>query len=450
MEKIKIGVFGAGRGLPLCQGVLLYPEAELVAVCDAYEPLLDRLRVEAEKASLNVTYYTNFDEFIQHDMDAVILANYATEHAPYAIRCLKAGKHVLSELMACETMAQAVELVEAVEQSGKVYAYAENCCYMKPAFEMWRKMKKGELGEMKYGEGEYIHNGASGTPWLTHGDKNHWRNRSYATFYASHSLGPLLMMSGHRPVRVVGFETPGHTRTYIPGGSPRGGQAGIEMVVLDNNVVLKSVHGGLKREPAGNNWTVYCDEGYMASSFMDEEPMFYQYKDFEGMQALGSWERYLPDMNVRPELAEQITTHGGADFYATHFFIQKILGNPEGEWSIDIYNALDMTFCGLLAHRSVLNGNQPVQIPNFRNPEEREAYRNDHACCTPEVAGDQVLPRSSIPHPEIPDSVYDNIRKLFEDGKNGNGIPNDDVPICENKMKSDFYKLVGHEAKKDK
>ena len=50
-------------------------------------------------------------------MDAVVLANYATEHATYAIRCLNAGKHVLSEVLPSETMAQAVELIETVEKT---------------------------------------------------------------------------------------------------------------------------------------------------------------------------------------------------------------------------------------------------------------------------------------------------------------------------------------------
>ncbi len=34
-------------------------------------------------------------------MDAVVLANYAHEHAPFAIRCLNEGKHVLSEVLPC-------------------------------------------------------------------------------------------------------------------------------------------------------------------------------------------------------------------------------------------------------------------------------------------------------------------------------------------------------------
>ena len=71
-------------------------------------------------------YYTDFNEFIKHDMDAVLLANYATEHAPFAIAAMKAGKHVLSEVLPALNMAQAVELIECVEETGMKYCYLEN------------------------------------------------------------------------------------------------------------------------------------------------------------------------------------------------------------------------------------------------------------------------------------------------------------------------------------
>ena len=48
-------------------------------------------------------------------MDAVVLANYANEHAPFAIRCMEEGKHVFSEVLPVQTMKEAVELIEAVE-----------------------------------------------------------------------------------------------------------------------------------------------------------------------------------------------------------------------------------------------------------------------------------------------------------------------------------------------
>lgn len=60
--------------------------------------------------------------------------------------------------------------------------------------------------------------------------------------------------------------------------------------------------------------------------------------------------------------------------------------------------AVDMDICGILAWKSALGGNQPVDVPNLRSPEKRDAYRNDHACTTSEVAGDQLLLRTSYPN----------------------------------------------------
>lgn len=77
-------------------------------------------------------------------MDAVVLANYANEHAALRYPAPAFGPAMLlSEVLPCETMAQAVELIEAVEESGCVYAYAENYCYMAHTFEMWRVIGTG-------------------------------------------------------------------------------------------------------------------------------------------------------------------------------------------------------------------------------------------------------------------------------------------------------------------
>ena len=136
MNKLKIGVFGITRGVAYAIGTKHYKEVELVAICDRLED-----QVEKAKLKLNdpkITYYANFDDFINHDMDIVVLANYATEHAPYAIRCLEKGINVISELLPFQNMKEAVALVEAVEKSGKIYSYAENCCYMPAPMEMKR------------------------------------------------------------------------------------------------------------------------------------------------------------------------------------------------------------------------------------------------------------------------------------------------------------------------
>ena len=115
MQKPRIGVFGAFRGLSMIDMFLIYPGAELVAVCDRHLPSLEKVREHAKKHNTEVALYENFDDFIEHDMDAVVLANCANEHAPLAIPGLDKGLHVLSECLPCETPAQAVALVETLK-----------------------------------------------------------------------------------------------------------------------------------------------------------------------------------------------------------------------------------------------------------------------------------------------------------------------------------------------
>ena len=241
-----------------------------------------------------------------------------------------------------------------------------------------------------------------------------------ANFYCTHSLGPLMAITGLRPVQVVGYETL-PMQSLIDLGYTAG--AGIEMVTMENGAIFKSIHGGLKRQPDSVNYELYCEKGMMESGRIpDDNKVFNLYLEGEE-HCKGTWEKYDPDSPIAAELRNEIgiNTHGGSDFYATHCFVQKILGRPDGEWCIDVYAAVDMGICGLLAHRSVLGGNQPIQVPNLRDPAQRDEWRNDHACTTPAVAGDQLLPQSihRIGCDPLPDELFDRVKQLWLEGKNG-------------------------------
>ena len=114
MREIKVGVFGVNRGYVFSRHAQV-TGLKLVAVCDSYEKKLKEVCND-----LKVTGYTDFDKFLEHDMDAVILSNYFHEKTPYAIKCLSAGKHVMAETIPCFTMAECVALVREVEKSGKI------------------------------------------------------------------------------------------------------------------------------------------------------------------------------------------------------------------------------------------------------------------------------------------------------------------------------------------
>lgn len=427
-RKLKIGVFGGGRGITMAKMIVQNEKdtAELVAVCDQYQPMLDRVKKAAEEAGTQIACYTDFDSFLQHDMDAVVLANYANEHAQYAIRCMKAGKHVMSEVMPCETLAQAIELIETVEQTGMVYTYAENYCYMNHSFEMWRRYRAGEIGEILYGEGEYLHDCAIDWPRLSYGERDHWRSLAYPSFYCTHSLGPILYATGLRPVKVVGFETP-HNPINEKVGISRG--SAVEMVTLENGAVVKSLHGWFKREPNNPdyghvpNYVIYGQKGTMESGRLEGQKRLNVYKEESGRIGHGSWENYDPEFFVEADRQAGLSGqsyHGGSDFYPTHLFIEKILGRPNGDLAIDVYQAVDMGICGILAWRSVLNGGIPVEIPNLRDPGQRDAFRNDNACTNPAVAGDQRIPVTTHPI-DFPESVFDEMKVLWKESKDING-----------------------------
>ena len=409
MKKLRIGVFGAGRGCTMINILLKHPDAEVVAICDKYRPLLEKAGRTAEENGVKVALFEDFEEFFRYDMDAVVLANYACEHAPYAIRLLRSGRHVLSECLTCASMAQAVQLIEAVEETGKVYAYAENYCYQDITFDMWRSCERGDIGKIMYAQGEYVHDCSSEWVPLTQGDPRHWRNNSYSTFYCTHGIGPVLTMTGLRPVKVSGFE--GNIAPYMFDIGARDSTIGMEIITLENGSIVRCINGNLRHHNAAginSSYIVYGENGMLESSRYKGNTI-YKYTVSEGCS------EYTPEKQIEADLAKKFNTHGGADFYPTHFFIEKILGRPDGKWAIDVYQAVDMGICGILAFRSILNGNKPFKVPNLRSKEERDAWRNDNACTNPDVAGDQVLPCSSYPLRKIsPEQAAANRAKWLE------------------------------------
>ena len=155
MKQIRIGIFGLRRGSSFIDHILAN-NGDIVAICDKDQ---DRLQEIKERLGGTPEVYTDFDAFLEHPMDAVFLANYFHEHAPYAIRCLEKDIHVLTECTSNSTMAEGVALVRAAEKSKAIFMLAENYPYMLFNQEMKRVYDGGTLGKCLYAEGEYNHAG---------------------------------------------------------------------------------------------------------------------------------------------------------------------------------------------------------------------------------------------------------------------------------------------------
>ena len=225
-----------------------------------------------------------------------------------------------------KTMKEAVELIEAIEETGKIYAYGENYCYMAGPYEMRKLYREGKIGEIEYAECEYIHNCEPIWPSIAYGDPDHWRNNSYATFYCTHSLGPIIHMTGLRPVSVVGFEGGMNQRNLRVGS--KSGQFGIEMVTLENGGMVKSIHGDLYKNSIwysmyGSKGRMECGredamDGHIAKIYVNKD-------EYDGGYETGSLNAYFPKHAPDDDVAG--SGHGGSDFFSMYYFVKRILGD---------------------------------------------------------------------------------------------------------------------------
>ncbi len=387
MKTIKVGVFGLGRGYAHLDSIL-QNNGEVVAVCDQSEEKLARTR---EKLG-EVACYTDFDRFLSHPgLEAVLLCNFFHEHAPYAIRALERGIHVLSECTSNATMADGVALVRAAEKSGAIYMLDENYPHMKFNREMRRIFRGGTLGALLYAEGEYNHpldpsDEVSIRRWRPF--EKHWRNYTPRTYYITHSLAPLIFITGALPVRVsaapVYYPHPGEDALFGPAVRDR---AAIITCVNDNGSVYR-ITGCAGFGAHGDSYRICCDKGQVENVRGTGGRIMLRYNKWNVPEGREEINFYMPEWNDPQEALIEKAGHGGGDFLIVREFLRCVREGERPEF--DVYFATRMASVAILAHRSILGGGVPLDVPDFRREEDRRRWENDRD--TPFYGSDGSVP----------------------------------------------------------
>lgn len=367
-KRIRLGIWGLGRGMSFYRtcDVLNF---DVVAGCDYNAHMRERFAQDVPGALVT----DDAEEFLAADFDAVLLATYCPNHADDAIRCLQAGKHVLSEVTAFYTMAEGVRLVEAVEESGLVYNMAEN--YPFSAANMWlaRKWREGLFGDLMYAEYEYVHECRmlcytyiDGVPVIPGNTVHNWRSWIDFHYYNTHSLGPMMVITQTRPTRVVSL--PGQHKLpgfLMPG---LGGAGGIapSLINMSNGAVVRNLMG-----ETTNDTHIQRLWGTRGASEIIDGRLYLRLGASGGSPRI----EVKPQWDELGELAAR-TGHGGGDFWVLYYFARQILtGDPA---PFELYTACDCTIPGILAYRSAMEGGQAYDVPDFRDKQQRDAWRHDH------------------------------------------------------------------------
>lgn len=374
MKKIRVGIFGAGRGIDIAKNFML-AGAEIVAVCDFHK---ERLARAMKNFDTSVKAYENFDEFIKEKMDAVVLANYFHEHAPFAIKCFERNIHVFSECISNGTMAEGIELLDAFKKSKSIYMLAENYPQMIFNREIKRICDSGTLGKIMFAEGEYNHpadpNDIGFAKCFVYFPK-HWRNFLPRTYYITHSLGPVMWATGATPKKVTAFSIFAPIEGDVPTAKFVGDRTSIITTQNDDGSVFR-ITGCASFGGHENSYRVCGTDGTVENLRGLDDTVMLRYNSWSKPDDKETINKYTPSWNDPDEDLIKTSGHGGADYLTVRMFLDCIKEERQPEHPFDIRSAIKMSSVAILAHRSALYGGT-YDIPDFEVESDREKYKND-------------------------------------------------------------------------
>ncbi len=384
MEKIKIGIFGLRRGSSFFDEIKING-GEIVAVCEKDEQQTACVSEHIKGAAV----YSDFDEFIKHPMDAVLLCNFFHEHADAAIKALEKNIHVLSECTSNSTMAEGVRLCEAAEKSNAVYMLAENYPFMLFNREMKKVYEGGTLGKVLYAEGEYNHPmDWYDTPAVIsiRPYEKHWRNFLPRSYYITHSLAPIMAATGAFPRRVTATPVYSPLPEDCPSASHVADVASIITILNDDGSVFK-VTGCSAFGAHFNSYRLCCERGQIENVRGTDKVML-RYNDWQVPEGKKPVSFYKPRISAAEKKLIGDAGHGGGDFFVIREFFNCIRENKPHQF--DVYFATAMASVAILSHRSIIEGSAPFDVPDFRLKEDRDKFRDD--TLTPFWSSDGTAP----------------------------------------------------------
>lgn len=362
-EDVRFGVVGLTRGrsfLKLCEVV---GGARVTALFDT-----DAARGQEVAEQAGARFASSFIELLDSGIDAVVVASPVPFHAEHAVAALRAGTHVLSEVIACTSLDEAHALVDAARGSDAVYMLAENYRYLDEV-ELTRRLHvDGRFGDVYYGEAEYLHDCRD--LWYAEDGSRTWRGDGRIGVYCTHSIGPLLYVTDDRVASV--------NAVAVPGGQ------------FDPEVTAPAMHLLQLRTDAGRTFRVRIDHTSPRPHQMAYYALQGTHGSYEAWRGHGDtskvwladvhersgcedaarWHpldefarQYIPERLAAPPEAA-VSDHGTSEYWMLPEFLDAVRGKRPSP--IDVHRGLDYTLPGIVAAQSLAAGGAAVEVPDPR------------------------------------------------------------------------------------
>jgi predicted dehydrogenase len=366
-RKIKVAIVGLGFGSEFIPIYQRHPDAEMYAICqrspDKLNAIGDAFGVEKR--------YSSFEDLIRDpEVDAVHINSPIHLHASQSIAALRAGKHVACTVPACTTVEEAREIVKASMESGRRYMMMETVVWSREYLYVRELRDSGKLGRIQFVRGSHLQN--------MYGWPGYWEGLP-PMHYATHCVSPCLGIVNGEAEFVACLGSGRIAEKLIAKyGSP---------------YAFETAHFKVRNQDVAGEVTRYL---------FDSARQYTESFDCYGSQSSFEWQLVehddpvlhvggenvekvkIPDYaHLLPEAIRAFTTkgvydmdenqhlsflqgsgHGGSHPHLAHEFVSSLI---EGRPSFpDVYQSVNWTLVGILAHESAMRGGERMFIPNFR------------------------------------------------------------------------------------
>ncbi len=254
-RRIGVGIVGLGQGLSHLNAFQALERSQVVAIADRKTELRERIGdrhdIPAGKR------YADLEQLLTDPaVELVVIATPDHLHGQHVIKALEAGKHVLSEIPMATTVEEVQKIVALTDRTGLKYQMGNQVRYAHCLQDVQRLIAQGELGEVFYGEGEYLHN-LDEHIWRREPD--HWRiagNVPQTTLLGGgpHALDTLRWLMGVRFTKTSAF----HSRQQTQWGTTH---TTIAIFQGDNGNTAKITVSYAMARPYCLYFSVYGNEG---------------------------------------------------------------------------------------------------------------------------------------------------------------------------------------------
>lgn len=359
---LRVGVIGLRRGKSIANACNAVGGAVVTAMYDIQPEVVDSVANQ-----LGAKGFADIDAFFDADFDIAVISSPMPSHAEHSIKALAAGKHVLCEVTACSTEAEARQIVAAANDAPGLFMLAENCIYYDEIEAVKRLADAGQFGQIYYGEGDYIHD-IEGL-WYRGDGTRTWRGEGGMGVYGTHGIGPLLYISGDRvaTVRATGVAE-GAFRPDLPFPAMH-----LVEMTTDRGAVFRTRVDIMSRRPLEST-TFFLVQGengsYETARGFGDRAKFWT-REMHGVNEQNhatAWhslhdmyEQLIPD-RIGARAVEG--GHGTAEYWMLQDFFGAIRsGSPS---PIDQHRGFDISLPCILAAESARQGGATLEVPDSR------------------------------------------------------------------------------------